>query len=316
MVRIWTPNGYRILGYYRLKSEAQTALITAATQTPPPSSPNLLLSEVYNAWSEKRFPDLSKQSIVNYKRAWTMIQPIHNKPIRHITVTDIENAVLKTNPAPCCRDVIKSLLGQLFRYGIAHDMCEKNLAPLIDIAKPVDPDKKIQRRPFTYGEVSDLFSSDDPVDQLALIGCYTGMRPNELLSLSTSEVDLETGFFRIAGSKTENGLFRAIPIHPAILSTVTKWLGKRPKSDTTRLIPVNRLGHRMRYDNLNERLKKINHTPHDTRHTFITYARTSGLDSLAVKKIVGHTSKDLTETVYTHLDENILKREIYKFVIL
>ena len=58
------------------------------------------------------------------------------------------------------------------------------------------------------------------------------------------------------------------------------------------------------------------HTPHDTRHSFVTYAHKSGMDALAVKMIVGHsTSGDVTQSVYTHLDEEFLQREMEKFTV-
>lgn len=57
---------------------------------------------------------------------------------------------------------------------------------------------------------------------------------------------------------------------------------------------------------------KMSHTPHDTRHTFITKAKESGVDEYILKLIVGHAIDDITEKVYTHRTLDELKQEIEK----
>ena len=69
---------------------------------------------------------------------------------------------------------------------------------------------------------------------------------------------------------------------------------------------------KMCYQNYYEYLKKLGHTPHDTRHTFITRARECGMDALILQRIVGHTSKTITEKVYTHISNDELLKEISK----
>ena len=44
---------------------------------------------------------------------------------------------------------------------------------------------------------------------------------------------------------------------------------------------------------------KMAHTPHDTRHTFITLMDEAEVNPNIIKKIVGHASKDITDR-YTH----------------
>ena len=55
------------------------------------------------------------------------------------------------------------------------------------------------------------------------------------------------------------------------------------------------------------------HILHETRHSFATYARLSGMDLLATKRILGHSIKDMTEDIYTHLDVDFLKTEMAKY---
>lgn len=55
----------------------------------------------------------------------------------------------------------------------------------------------------------------------------------------------------------------------------------------------------------------IKHTPHDTRHTFATFADRCGMNQVAVKRIMGHSLKDVTQH-YTHKNISELLVEINK----
>ncbi|BCN32100.1 hypothetical protein bsdtb5_33950 [Anaeromicropila herbilytica] len=69
--------------------------------------------------------------------------------------------------------------------------------------------------------------------------------------------------------------------------------------------------YRHRFDKVMKRLKMI-HSPHETRHTFITLAKNANIDEYKLKLIVGHAIQDITEKVYTHRSIEELKEEINK----
>lgn len=309
MVRIYTASGYSILGYYRLRSEAVTALMIAVNNTiASPQSPNATLSEVYAMWSTKHFPTITAGSRYQYEQAWRTLTPLHTHSIRHITVAQIESTVESVNAAPSTRKTIKTLLNQVYATAMRYDLADRNLADLIDIETPVP--QKVTRKVFTFAEVTDLFNRQNPIDRAILIAIYSGMRPGELLALDRTHIDLGSGCFRIPGSKTKSGLNRTIPIHPAISSIVSEMVLK----------PGNllRTNHNkpLKYGTYKSALAILGHTPHDTRHTFASYAHKSGMDELATKRILGHHVPDITEAVYTHLDEAFLQREMRRFCVL
>ena len=64
----------------------------------------------------------------------------------------------------------------------------------------------------------------------------------------------------------------------------------------------------------NKIMKRLNmtHKPHDTRHSFITLAKTAGVNEYILKLIVGHAVEDITEKIYTHRSIEDLHREIQK----
>ena len=64
-------------------------------------------------------------------------------------------------------------------------------------------------------------------------------------------------------------------------------------------------------------MKKYNlkYSMHDARNTFATLGKEASMKPTAVKKIMGHKMKDLTDDVYTHESVEYLLNEIKKIVI-
>ena len=56
-----------------------------------------------------------------------------------------------------------------------------------------------------------------------------------------------------------------------------------------------------------EKLELGNHKPHDCRHTFASLMDAADANKLCIKRIMGHASPDITDSVYTHktIDELI-----------
>ena len=54
------------------------------------------------------------------------------------------------------------------------------------------------------------------------------------------------------------------------------------------------------------------HRPHDSRMTFVTNAKYVGMDEYAVKEMVGHSIKDITESVYTVRNLEGLRKDLEK----
>lgn len=298
---------YKAIGYYPKKTEAYKALLEYHKH--PEETGAIPLSRVYEEWSAIHYERIKESSLSQYRNAWNHIPLLHSRDIRTLRTADIESSVEFSDPPVTVRANIKILLGMLYKYALAHDYCEKDYSKLIDL-KGSKTDTKIQRKVFTPEEVKALFEKDDVISAALLVALHTGMRPNEYLSLKVSEIDFETGLLRIAGSKTKNGVLRAIPIHPNILPTLQKLAAKSAFFERTGVFYRDEK-HPLAYKYFSERIG--DHTPHDTRHSFITYAMKSGMDQLAVKRIVGHSSGgNITESVYTHTDERFLQSEMEK----
>ena len=114
----------------------------------------------------------------------------------------------------------------------------------------------------------------------------------------------------IGGMKTEAGKNRVIPINKKIEPFIRRYYEKN--KNNTYLI-TNSFGRQMQYsnyrrekwDNIMEKLE-MEHTPHECRHTFASKMDSVGANKLCIKRIMGHSSPDITDAVYTHKTINEL----------
>lgn len=200
------------------------------------------------------------------------------------------------------RASIKTLFNVLFSYAIKHDITDKNYAQYVDIGQR---EGRINRTPFTQEEIDKLFKYVDKLDycDTALIQIFTGLRVSEMLGIEIKNVHLEERYM-IGGMKTQAGRDRVIPINSKIEPFIRKYYEQN--KDKEYLI-LNSLGRKFTYsnyrrekwDNLMEKLG-MNHNPHDCRHTFASLMDSANANKLSIKRIIGHSSQDLTDDIYTH----------------
>lgn len=156
-----------------------------------------------------------------------------------------------------------------------------------------------------------------------LIQCYMGWRPQELATLKLSEINLELQYAQ-AGMKTEAGKQRIVPIHSKIKDLVESNYKHAVEIGSEYLLNDVGITHAssmtMTYDKYSYRFTKVieslglnkEHRPHDPRKTFITRCKKADVDINALKQMVGHSIKDITESVYTVRDVEWLRKDLEK----
>ena len=55
---------------------------------------------------------------------------------------------------------------------------------------------------------------------------------------------------------------------------------------------------------------KLNHKPHDPRHTFATNLDNAGANQVAKERLMGHASRNVTNNTYTHKDLEQLRKTV------
>ena len=141
------------------------------------------------------------------------------------------------------------------------------------------------------------------------------MRSGEIRTIKKENIFL-TENYMIGGIKTEAGIDRIIPIHPKIKDLIEFYFKEYP--DKSYLFstergnsPFSEATFLREYYNLRNTLN-FKHNRHATRHTFITALQKIGISESKLKRIVGHSSKDVTERIYTHYEPKNLFMEVIK----
>ena len=140
-----------------------------------------------------------------------------------------------------------------------------------------------------------------------LLAAYSGARRTEIASLRSEDIRFceETGRYYIAihRGKTKAAR-RSIPIHKALIDAgLLEWAesANGPLFPTAASTPnrVTDLFNSLMDDKLSEAGERI--VFHSLRHTFITKARSKGIETVLVQQVVGHEKKGAGITDrYTH----------------
>lgn len=294
------------LGYYHTKVEAITALANYHQDPYDLRSQGLTFAEVYEKFTEEKFKEITPSAARGYKSAYSYFKPLYDYPFASLRLNHLESTVDNAPVSVNLKSRMKSMLNLMYKYAIRHDICDRDYSALM---KSYSVPQSTMHTSFTHEEIKELWDSVNmfPYVDEVLIGIYTGMRPQELCTLTKDQYH---GTYFIAGMKTEAGRDRVIPIHPDIAPLVEA----RMEGDENALFlsagaPMTYNSWRHRFDDLMKTLH-MQHRPHDTRHTFITVWKEQKLDDYIREVIVGHTMKGVSDRVYTHLAPDDLYKEM------
>lgn len=296
---------YKIIGYFKTRKEAQIAL---AEYNKDPYDVDLLkltFKEVFERWSNERFPKVSKSKVNQYKTVFNQSKAIHNIAFSKLRTTHFQSLIdEKSHLKASTLGHHKSTYLQLYKYAIKHEFASKNYAEFIDIPKDAEPRQKA-RKTFSREEIDTVianYRAGVPYADVVVVLLFTGFRIMELLKLKKTDVHLADRYI-IGGFKSEAGTDRIVPINRKILPIIETWMQR----DSEYLIHTPQ-GCMWLYQNfrpsiwipLMERMG-MNHTAHHTRHTFVSLMQEAGVERVIIQRIVGHSNRDITDH-YTHLE--------------
>lgn len=304
----WTNDGkqvYAYLGYYAKKEEACIALSEYNSSPYDITKETITFSEVYKKWSNEHFTKVSDSSIERYGNAYRKYcKSLYKMRFKDIRLTHLQGVIDECGMRHPTKSCIKTLFNVLYTFAMKNDIVEKDYAQYVDIGTV---EEKYDRRPFNKEEIEKLFQYVDQIDYIdtILIMIYTGLRIGELLDIKIENVHLEERYMT-GGLKTKAGKNRIIPINKKIEPFIRKYYEKN--KDNTYLV-TNSFNKQMKYsnyrrekwDNIMEKMQfDTEHRPHDARHTFASLMDSAGANKLCIKRIMGHSSPDITDRVYTH----------------
>ena len=328
---------------YKTKGEATSALAEYLKNPYDLNNKDITFEQLYKKWFDE-YIDTDEHESIKYrvKAAYRYCSLIYKKRFKEITIIDMKDCIYKGTAtcvrgkykgeqrlaSPQSKEIIKYLFNHIYDYALEARLVERNYAREFTLDKKVFQEKEKNYKskvPFSKEEIDKLWKSIEfvPFADMIVYACYSGWRPTELIKLKIKDVDLKNGFVK-GGMKTSAGKNRLVPIHPLVSSIVEKYYkeAKSVGSDYLFNDVNNKFGIGLSYDQYLSRFNKVMNalhfrteiTPHYTRHTFITKAKSRevNMNEYVLKIIVGHDVGDLTEHVYTHRELNDLKEEMCK----
>lgn len=307
------------IGYAATRAEGLQMLAEYNNNPFDLKASRVTFQEVYERWSKEKFPTISHSNVKGYEASYKVCTALYSKVFRDMKLVDLQTVVDTCGKNYPTLKKLKSLFSQLYDYAMKNDICSKDYAEFVDIAKFRDknPDKR-DRNKFTKAEIERLWKlAEDSYYQIVLMLIYNGCRISEFLDLKKENVHLDEQYFDIIASKTENGL-RKVPIADKLLPFYRSWYDGSKCEYLLHTPDQKHFDYRNYFDSyftpLMEQLG-FDHTPHDTRHTCISMLTEAHVDQTMIKKIVGHAgAMTLTERVYTHLDIETLVEAINKII--
>ena len=280
----WTEEGKPILkyiSYHRTKREAEQALNKYMED--PYIVNKLTLEDVYKEWYALQEKEKAENTLRNYRGKWNHLQALADTRIqmidRFMLQKHFDDMELTENTMERTRDLIK----MVFQYAV-----KRGYLPIsaLNLYKAIEINPKVEAREnphsvFTKEEIGNLWKrQDDEMVKIILVYIYTGLRYSELCKLIPKNIHED--YFEIKQAKTESGN-RIVPLSDKV----------------KKLLPIKEVPPHTTFSNYMEKISP-GHTPHDTRHTFISLMTEAGVDQRIIQAIVGHKPTNVTEQ-YTHI---------------
>lgn len=283
---------YKYIGYFENKEDAFDALEKYNEHKVPIDTIGITFKEIWELWAEKNLDKGSKSRKDAYKAAIKKCSPIYNMRMDAIRLHHLQSVVdLYQDTSKSNLNNIKTVMGFCFEYAIKNDIVQKDYSKFVDI----EPKSVNNHKPFTHKEVDELLAKKEHtyIEKLVIVYLFTGVRPAELLALKKEDIHISEQYFRIRKAKTKNGI-RIVPIADKILPLFVDICNAN--SNSSNFVDLTYT----KYVNLfKERFP--NHTPHDTRTTFVSFMTEADVQQIIIQKIVGHASGSVTGDVYTKL---------------
>lgn len=275
------------------------------------------------------------------KTAFNNSKDLHDKVYKDLKASDFMKHLKECGRGKESQRQMVNLYMNLDKYALEEDIITKGYAQFIttttsnrkEIKKAKD--KKIEKdRLFSYEQIEYLWNFETRSKGLKehtkkereqfirdfwLMLLYCGCRADELLSVYTANIFLEDNYF-IGGLKTEAGINRTIPIHPAVKHLYEKYYN--PKNEFLFMQPN---GNKMDYDyylyhykyNFKDLHPEVSeHTAHDARHTLRNELRKLNVKDIIINSIIGHSNDDVGEDIYSHvsIEEKLEAIKLVKYV--
>jgi len=297
----------KILGTFATKKEAMECLAQYNANKELYLNPKakFTFEEIFNQTMDSR-KSTSTSTRNSYNMAFNIMSELKDRNFDSLKLMDYQSILNNSGRRFESLRKVRSMISLMYSYSIKNNLINgtQNIAEWIDIGK--NEDKK-EKEIFTDEEIEILWKNKDKdICKIILILIYSGLRISELLDLRKENVNIKERYLDIKQGKTDNSV-RKVPIALKILPFIKEFY-----DNNIEYLVTNRLSKQFKYSNFKreyfDRAKESlglnpNLSIHGTRHTCVSLLVKCGkIPPTFVKLIIGHSSNELFEKTYTHLD--------------
>lgn len=200
----------------------------------------------------------------------------------------------------------KQMMNFLFEHAIDNGLITRN--PARNIVKPNGT--KHTRRSLTDDERKAFLKAIEKPENLPFaVMYYCGLRPSEARNIKQSDLTEIAGVkaLHVRGTKTANAV-RDIPVVDELSRLIAKSLKSENRAPQGYVCKMSVDVMRSRWDALRKSdpaLSAPDLVPYCLRHTFCSDLMKKGVDVRIAQKLMGHSTIDLTSTIYSHMDDGL-----------
>lgn len=228
---------------------------------------------------------------------------------------------------------VYNILFGIFKRAYKHDLIEKN--PMDKVTRPEprkDEIKNQEPESYTADEIITIWNSleQESLKWRAYVRLLidTGARRGEICGLQWKDVDFKENRITIAGNlcytkakgvyldTPKNGKIRTVDVDPAVMALLQqhrreqlqKFLGPYVFTQDDYPDPMHPQSPTRYLKKFEKKYGVPDLHPHKLRHSFASIAITNGADIASVSEKLGHSDKSVTLRMYTHADQDSIKK--------
>lgn len=228
---------------------------------------------------------------------------------------------------------VYTILSSLFKMAYKADVIDRNPMDKVDRPGPrKDELRQKETETYTAAEIQRIVAALElePLKWRALVRLLidTGIRRGECCGLQWKYLDFKNNTITIAGNlcytpqkgiyldTPKNGRTRTIDVDPDVMRLLHELREEQAGKCISTFVftqegsaePMHPQSPARYLKNFSERYSVTDLHPHKLRHTFASIAITNGADVASVSEKLGHSDKAVTLRMYTHADQESMRR--------
>lgn len=228
---------------------------------------------------------------------------------------------------------VYTILRSLFKMAYMSDVVTINPMDKVERPKPRKAElKDSDVEAYTIDEVQRIFTAleNEPLKWRVLLRLLidTGIRRGECCGLQWKDIDFKANTITISGNlcytpqkgiyldTPKSGKIRTIDVDPEIISLLRELRQEQASQAISTYVftlpnspePMHPQSPARYMQKFSKRYGVPDLHPHKLRHTFASIAITNGADVASVSEKLGHSDKAVTLRMYTHADQESMKR--------